>query len=94
MARDPTIDSRAPTRSSIRVGEIGPVAHQPVSRGELAPHIDRGHRVAGGQRDDLRALAREERIGADTNRVGAKLGKGLEPGFNLARGASLQEMQL
>ena len=54
---------------TISIGNVATVAHQAAGGGELAHPIDRGHRVARRQRDDLFAPAVEERIGADEERA-------------------------
>ena len=42
---------------TIRIGNARSIAHQPAGRGKFAQRIDRGHRMARRQRDDLRTPA-------------------------------------
>ena len=79
---------------AVRFGKAGSVAHQAAGHGELAPKVDRGHRVAGRQRDDLIAPAVEERIGANDERAGPLLDHGCEGRVDVAFGAGIQDMEL
>src|SRR6267142_4822685 len=56
------------SRLLISVEDAGAVAHQSPDRRELAPLIDRGHRVARGKRNEPVARAIEIRIAADEKR--------------------------
>src|SRR5262249_35921024 len=62
---------------AIGFGKAGSVAHQTAGCRELAPFIDRRHRVASGQHDKLLAPAVEEWRGDDEERLANRGSKSL-----------------
>ena len=56
---------------AIRIGEAGAVAHQAAGLDELAQRIDRGHRVAGRQRDERSRRLVKNGSAVDEQRAGA-----------------------
>ena len=78
----------------IRIRKAGSVAHQTPGYGELPKLINRWHRMARCQRDELVAPAEEERIGSDEKRAGPLLDEGCERRVEVAFAAGLQDMQL
>jgi hypothetical protein len=76
------------------VGKVGSVAHKAAGRGELAPCVNRRHRVTGRESYDLSATASQERIAGDDKRARSKLDKLRESSVDLAGAARRQDMQL
>src|SRR5262245_2313953 len=75
--------ARVDAALAIGFGKAGSVAHQTASCGELAPFIDRRHRVADSQHDKLLALAVEEWRGGDEECPGALSDDGRERGVEI-----------
>src|SRR6516165_8694447 len=71
---------------AVHVDQIGSVAHQAACSDEVAYAIDRWHRVAGRQGDDLAAIISEKPVDADGERAGAQLDKSPKRCVDLAFG--------
>jgi hypothetical protein len=78
----------------IRIGKISPVANQAAPRGERTKLVDRGHRVADGQRAEVFGSAIKERVTANNERACLLLGQVPKYGIDVAVGAGIQDLQL
>ena len=79
---------------AVCVRNVRSVAQQTSGRGELAPLVDRRHRVAERQRGELFAPAREECIGADHEPARSQLDQLCEDSIEVTFGAGIQDMEL
>src|SRR5262245_2073900 len=82
------------TDLTVGVGKIGSVTNETTSHSEFALHVNRGHCMSRCQRDDLIALADEERIAGDDECTNPLLHKRCEGGIDLARRACLENDQV
>src|SRR5262245_52807031 len=78
----------------VRVRKAVSIADQAACHDVLAKWVHRGHRVAGGQCDNLLAPAIEEWITAYDQRAGSQSRQGCEDRIEVALGARLQDMKL
>ena len=79
---------------TIRIRNVGSVAHQPADFGIFARRICRGDRVARRQVDQLDTPAGEEGVGADEEGVGPLARKSCEGRIDLAAGAGVEDLDL
>src|SRR5262249_36498795 len=77
-------------KTAIDPGEIGPVAHEAAGFDVLAPRIAHGDLVLVGELDDLAAVAVEERVATDEERIGLVAGGGRKGGLQLGNSAGRQ----
>ena len=66
-----------------RVAKVCAIAHQPARRDVLAQRINRGHRIAGRQRDDLVLATDQKAISRDDQGSGLAFGHRSKTRFNL-----------
>src|SRR5262245_33165902 len=79
---------------TIGVSENRAVAHQATGRGKIAPLVDRRHRMACGEPDDLVGPAIEEWIALDEQRPSLLLGDGRECIVKFGFAAGLDDEKL
>src|SRR5262245_51151285 len=79
---------------TISIRETRPITSQATGRGKLTSFIDRRNGMARCQRNDLIALAAEERVRADQERSGAGLSYGCERHVDLAFSIRAQDAHL
>ncbi len=79
---------------TIRIRNVGSVAHQPAGFGKFTRRICRGDRVARRQSGQLDTPAGEEGVAADEERVGPLAHKSCEGRIDLAAGAGVEDLDL
>src|SRR6516165_10856728 len=91
-----TFENAAGVNAELAVVFLGArsIAHQSAGRGELAPKVHNGHRIAGRQRNQFIRLGEEKRTDSEDKRTSPLLDEGSEGSVDVAFGAGSEDDEL
>src|SRR5262249_25652844 len=81
-------------RLAKRIAKAGRITDKAASRHKLARIVDDGHRTVHGERNELIAVAEEERIGAEHKRISPLSPEGLKGIFEFSSRPGSHDVEL